>query len=52
MDDKKYSDKTLEHKFHHLWTKALNTKDYDKQEWIEFENELKKLIEKIKLHKK
>lgn len=26
--------------FHRLWTKAVGTSDYDKQEWLEFERQL------------
>jgi len=28
--------------FHMLWTKAVGTEDYDKQEWKEFQRELLK----------
>lgn len=48
MADKVYRDKKIEHKFQHLWCKAIGTKNYDKEEWIEMEKELMALVDKAK----
>ena len=52
MADKKYRDKALENKLHHLWCKAIGSKDYDKEEWKDFEKNLLELISNSRHSKK
>lgn len=44
--EKEHQKEILE-SFHHLWIKAIGTKDYDKKEWMALEKALIDLCEQL-----